>query len=229
MAPGRTHARRRRSRGSGSSCRRGGAGGRRPAGRGRATACCSRRVEPLEQRQRHFLRTAALDDRRQQAAGRLRLAAVEGVHAAVQQFVRLALALADRAARAVDVRLGARVPAVEEQHARPGADRPLVLAREVVIQAREQELLDAGVAVGGRQAFRLGRGVGVQAVGHIRHAACDRQPRAGVRIIPLLPRARPRARRCRARASCDRGCCARRRGRRRSARCCRSARPASSG
>ena len=72
---------------------------------------------------------------------------VERVGAGVQQLVRLALFLRERAPGPFDVRARLRVGAVEEQHARPDVDRELVLAREVVVETGEQQLFDPGVAI----------------------------------------------------------------------------------
>ena len=54
--------------------------------------------------------------------------------------------LGDRAARALDVRAGPRVAAVQEQDTRPHADRQLVLTVEIMIEAGEEEFLDARFA-----------------------------------------------------------------------------------
>jgi hypothetical protein len=40
------------------------------------------------------------------------------------------------------------VVALEEDHPRPHADRPFVMAGEIVIEPREQELLDSCLAIG---------------------------------------------------------------------------------
>ena len=77
----------------------------------------------------------------------VRLAALEGRGAGLDQLLPLALALGDRAARALDVGAGAGVAAVEEQDARPDVDRELVLAGEIVVEPGEEELFDARVTI----------------------------------------------------------------------------------
>ena len=61
-----------------------------------------------------------------------------------------ALLLGLRAARAIDVGAGAIVIAIEEQHARPEIDGRFELAGEIVIEPRDEEMLDARVLFGAR-------------------------------------------------------------------------------
>ena len=75
------------------------------------------------------------------------VAGVVGVDAGVDELLALALAFGQRAARALDVGAGAAVAALEKHDARPDVDRLLVVAVEVLIEAGEQQLFDAGVAV----------------------------------------------------------------------------------
>jgi hypothetical protein len=63
----------------------------------------------------------------------------------MQEFVTFPLALGDRRPRTLDVGAGAGVRAIEEEDARPDADRELVLSVEVVIETGEEELLDSRV------------------------------------------------------------------------------------
>ena len=86
----------------------------------------------------------------------LDVSAIERLQPFVDQRLGLALPLGLRAARALDVGASAIVMAVEEQDPRPEIDRRVELAGEVVIEAGDQQLLDARVAPGG--AWRLGRG-----------------------------------------------------------------------
>jgi hypothetical protein len=66
----------------------------------------------------------------------------------MQQFLRLALPLGDRASRALDVRAGTVVIALEKHHARPDVDRVLVFSREVMIETGDEQLFDARGAIG---------------------------------------------------------------------------------
>jgi hypothetical protein len=124
---------------------------RRPDLRGR-----SRRgihaVEPLEHRERIFERRPAVDGRLQQSPRFSCIATAERRRAAVQQFLRLPLALGERAARALDVRPRAGMAAVEKQRACPDVDGELVVRGEVMVESGEEEVFDSGVAirVGGR-------------------------------------------------------------------------------
>ena len=77
-----------------------------------------------------------------------------------------ALALGDRAARALDVGARARVAVIEEQHTRPDADRELVLAGEIMVEAGEEEVFDSGVAVSLLKIGRCRGPVGAKRVGH---------------------------------------------------------------
>ena len=65
-----------------------------------------------------------------------------------------ALLLGLRAARAIDVGARAIVSAIEEQHARPEIDGRFELAREIVIEPRDEEMLDPRFVFGAR--VRLG-------------------------------------------------------------------------
>ena len=101
----------------------------------------------------------------QQRAGLLHVAAIERIEALVDQGFGLALPLGLRAPRALDVGASAIVMAIEEQDARPEIDGGVELAGEVVIEPRDEQVLDAHVLSGG--AGRLSRGRdGRQRLGH---------------------------------------------------------------
>ena len=69
-------------------------------------------------------------------------------------------------AGAVDVRAGTAVPALEKRDARPDVDGLVVLAREIGVETRQQELFDpGGLVVLGRLAGRAAT-VGAQRIGH---------------------------------------------------------------
>ena len=59
-----------------------------------------------------------------------------------------------------------RVAAIEEEHARPHADRELMLADKIVIESGEEEVFDARVALAFGHFSRFGEMVGPQRVGH---------------------------------------------------------------
>ena len=111
-------------------------------------------IDARQKRQRHVVRAAALHRRIQHLPRGLDLAALERRDAVVQQLFRLALLLGHRAARALDVRAGARVVAIEKQRARPDVDGLRVVGGEVMIEAGDQQALDLGVALG----VAVGRG-----------------------------------------------------------------------
>src|SRR4029078_4612458 len=87
----------------------------------------------------------------QQPAGILGIAAAEGGGAALQQLFPFTMPFGDGAAGAVAIRTGACVAAIEEQDARPDTDGELVLTVEIMVEAREKQLLDP------RLAFRRAR------------------------------------------------------------------------
>ncbi len=104
-------------------------------------------VEPFEQRLRLLAGSTTLDRRAQKPPRRARVTTIERGHAGVQQLLAFALPFRDRSAGPIDIGLGSRVPAIEEQDARPDADRKLVVAGEVIIEAAEQQPFDARVFV----------------------------------------------------------------------------------
>ena len=75
-------------------------------------------------------------------------------------------ALGQRTARTLNVRACPVVMALQEYDTRPDADRTLVLAGEIVIEPREQELLDSRLAVGVVWQFRGTNRIGRQRIGH---------------------------------------------------------------
>src|SRR5262249_55063194 len=114
-----------------------------------------------------FVRGRALHDRLlDQAARLIAFTALEGRDARLQQFLGLTLLLGKRAARPLDVGARPRVAAIEKQRARPDVDGVVVLAREVMVEAGEQQLLDLGIAFRLRRGMRLARRVGTKRVGH---------------------------------------------------------------
>ena len=152
--------------------------GRQPAGRGvllgqRAASGPRRRaagdvrrdghaVQALEQERSRVAPAPLGDGLGEQPASRRDVARVECGAPGIDEFLRFALTLGQRAARALDVRTSLAVAPLEERHARPHVDRLLVLSREIVIEPRQQELLDtrgalAFVDVGRRSLRRVGR------------------------------------------------------------------------
>ena len=85
---------------------------------------------------------------REKVARLFHISGVVGCDALVQQLLRLPLAFGKRAPAALDVGPGPIMVTIKEDDARPDADRAFVSAREIVIQSRQQELLDASLTVG---------------------------------------------------------------------------------
>jgi hypothetical protein len=67
--------------------------------------------------------------------------------AGLQEFVGLALTLGERRPRAVDVRPGPRMRAIEEQHARPDVNGFFVFAREVLIEPLYKQRVGLAVPI----------------------------------------------------------------------------------
>ena len=84
----------------------------------------------------------------------------------MQDLLGLALALGKSIAGALDIRTCPCLAPIQEQHARPDVDRLFVVAGEVVIEALEEKLLDASVAVGTGEGVRC---AGRRAVKRLRH------------------------------------------------------------
>ena len=82
----------------------------------------------------------------------------------LQQFLGLALAFGEGAARPLDVRACPGVAAIEKQHARPDADGVVVLRGEVVIEPGEQQLLDLRVAIRFRRGSEGAGAVGAKRI-----------------------------------------------------------------
>ena len=116
-------------------------------------------ADAVQHRQGLLVRRAALDGRCQQATGTIDVAVVERLQALVHQRFGFSLPLRQRAARPVDVGPRPIVGAIEEQHARPDVHRVFEPPGEVLVEAGDEQLLDAGVAFGVAQ--RLVRGCGI--------------------------------------------------------------------
>ena len=107
-----------------------------------------------------------LDRLGNQLAGFDRFAAIEGGDSTLQQLLGLPVTLGQRGARALDVGASPIVPALEKDDPRPDVDGLLELARKILIETREKELLDPGFAVG---LAWLARGLGWFGAQRIRH------------------------------------------------------------
>jgi hypothetical protein len=88
-----------------------------------------------------------LDGRGQQPPRRLRFAALERRRAGLDELVAFALPFGNRSTSTFYIRAGACMAPIEKERAGPNVDGEFVLSAEVVIQAREQQFLDACVAV----------------------------------------------------------------------------------
>ena len=69
-------------------------------------------------------------------------------------------------ARPLDVRPRPGVPAIEEEHAGPDVYRLLVAPGEVVIESREEELLDTRIAIANGRQFQTVVVVSASGIGH---------------------------------------------------------------
>ena len=129
-----------------------------------------------EQHERLVAWRALIDGARQQVACALDVACLVGIEAAVQQFLRLALPLGNRASRAVDVGARPIVIALEKDDARPDIDGLFVISGEVVIETGDEKFFDARRALGDRPKCRRLRGIGAlwlrhQSIGCLGYAA----------------------------------------------------------
>jgi len=84
----------------------------------------------------------------------------------MQEYFRFPLTFRLRAPGALDVGARTVVPTVEEQHPRPEINRLIETSREVVIEAVEQQLLDARIARGVVQGLTRGAVFGAEGLGH---------------------------------------------------------------
>ena len=117
-------------------------------------------IEPVEKRQRFLARRAALDRRRQETPGRGAVAADERVDTGVEQLFAFPLLLGDRAARALDVGARPGMSVIQEQDPRPDADGEVVVTGEVMVEAAEEEIFDAGVTLALRHVGPCWRAIG---------------------------------------------------------------------
>ena len=84
----------------------------------------------------------------------------------MQQLVGMSMAFGQSTARAFDVGTGPGMSTVEEQHARPDVHRLLVAPREIVIESREEELLDTRIAIADGTWVEAVAVVGACGIGH---------------------------------------------------------------
>src|SRR5258706_16127409 len=84
----------------------------------------------------------------------------------MQQFLRLALPLGNRASRALDVGPGAVVVALEKDDARPDVDGLFVVSGEVMIESGDKEFFDARGAIAIVGWCRCACGIGAQWLRH---------------------------------------------------------------
>jgi hypothetical protein len=93
----------------------------------------------------------------QQRPGVLHVAAMKGVEPLMDQRFGLALLLGLRAPGALDVGPGSVMMPVEEQDARPQIDGRFEVAGEVLIEAGDEQVLDARVLGGRTRTARVRR------------------------------------------------------------------------
>jgi hypothetical protein len=104
--------------------------------------------EALQKHQRELVGATLLDGSRQEIARALEIAGLIGSDPLMKTLFGFALTLRESASSALDVCASAAVAAFEKGHARPHIDRLLVVAAEVVIEARQQQLFDTRGAIG---------------------------------------------------------------------------------
>ena len=78
----------------------------------------------------------------------------------MEQLVAFALLLGDRAARALDVGARPGMAVIQEQDTRPDADGEVVVTGEVMVEAAEKQIFDAGVALALRHVGPCRRAIG---------------------------------------------------------------------
>jgi len=121
-------------------------------------------IEALEQGERFIGDRTVLDSRHEETSRGFRFPSLESRGSGVDELLTFPLPLGDRPARPFDVRSRPGMATIDEQRARPDVNRELVLTGEVMIEAAQQQFLDAGLAIALR--FERGRqGVGVDRVG----------------------------------------------------------------
>jgi hypothetical protein len=161
--------------------------------------CCrtAGSVQPVEEQQRRVAGPALLHRSRQQVARRRDVTGIVGVDPGVDEFLALALLLGEGTARPLDVRAGTAVAALEEDDAGPDVDRLLIAAGEILIEAGEEQLFDAGIAVriGGRAACTGWERIGHQdrRDGGCRAGAIIRQNPVGVNELEAAGSGQPAA------------------------------------
>lgn len=99
-------------------------------------------------------RSTALDGVRHETSSQGDITSVKGLDALMEDRFGLALPLRLCATGSLDIRACSTVMTVEEQNAGPQVDGLFVVAGEVLIETREQQLLDSCVPFGAAQ--RLG-------------------------------------------------------------------------
>src|SRR5512147_1862899 len=98
-------------------------------------------MEPLEKELRRVAVSAAIDGAGQQRSRREEITGVVGGHAFLYERLDFALAFGHEPARAIDIRLGAAVSAIEKRHPGPDVDRLLVAAGKILIEASQEQPL----------------------------------------------------------------------------------------
>ena len=84
----------------------------------------------------------------------------------MQQLVGMSLTFGQGAARPFDVGTCPGMSTVEEEHAGPDVHRLLVAPGEVVIESREEELLDTRIAIANGMRVQAVVVVGAGGIGH---------------------------------------------------------------
>src|SRR5207247_4273925 len=120
----------------------------------------------FEKGKRVFRRCPGIDGSLKKTPCLFRVAAMKSGDAGLQELLRLALALGERASRPFDVRPGTGMAAIQKQRPRPDVDRLFVLAGEIMVETPEEELFDLRITIGILRAIERARPVGTKRIGH---------------------------------------------------------------
>lgn len=154
--------------------------------RGCGRLCGAQPFDPIEHPLGIVQRCSTLDGIGHEAARQCHIAFVKRFDALMKDGFGFALPLGLCATRPLDVGAGSTVVTIEEQDARPQVDGLFVLGGEILIEAREQQLLDSGVPLGAAQ--RLGRsGVGTKGVVGCQMPLSNRRAQIGCSTAPPGP------------------------------------------
>jgi hypothetical protein len=111
-------------------------------------------LDAVEHPERQVVRGALVERVAEQHSGVPDITAIERIEALVHQGLRFALPLGLGASRALDVGPSTIVMPVKKEDPRPEVDGGFEVAREIVVEAADEQLLDARIL--SRRAGRVG-------------------------------------------------------------------------